>query len=221
MNLEIVADLLKKKHLADHVEFGPDFLEVELTHALPKERSADGKNPVLLRIEFMIRREAGLIPGHIYETELRQPTQLFEWRDRTKDYENNSEVQKLYGSIRDETEALKTASKTTIFSVTTADGSLPFEIIDAKTTEQSKRIGEGAKIRFLSATIHEAVAFPETYTFLLSFARDTALAILAGIVANYLYDKLKSKADAKLKIKDADVPVDKDEIERAILRYVA
>lgn len=221
MNLETVADVLKKRHLADHVDWGPDFLEVELMHALSKERSADGKNPVLLRIEFMIHRETGLIPGHIYETELSQPTQLLEWRDRTKDYENKSEVQNLYGSIRDEIEALKTVSKATIFSVTTADGTLPFEIIDAKTTEQSKRVEEGAEIRFLSGTIHEAVAFPETYTFLLSFARDAALAILAGIVANYLYDKLKSKADAKLKIKDTDVPVEKDEIQRAILRYVA
>jgi hypothetical protein len=92
------AGILRDKYHAT-VELCPDFLEVELIHALPKEYSAGGRYPVLLMIEFMYRQQSGRMPERVREAELREPTQLLDLRDRTKDYENNERIKDLLKKI--------------------------------------------------------------------------------------------------------------------------
>jgi hypothetical protein len=208
MNLEVVAEVLKNRFDVEHIDSAPDHLEVELRH-YPRDSRA------LLSVEVVIPREGRLILNRIDE---REPPH-FERRDRTKDYEENADVQQLLNSVEQEVERLK-EERGVVFSVTTANANLTFDILEAKMVEQNKTVAKGAEIRFLSGTIREALAAPETITFLLVLARDVAIQVLAGLAANYLFKKLESKPEIKLKIMDTEVPVDKDAIERAILRYV-
>jgi len=209
MNLEVVAEVLKKRFDVERIDSAPDHLEVELRH-YPRDSRA------ILSVEVVVPREGRLILNRIDE---REPPH-FERRDRTKDYEKNDDVQELLKRVEHEVKQLK-EERGVVFSVTTADANLTFDILEAKMVKQSKTVAKGAEIRFLSQTIKEALALPETITFLLVLARDAAIGVLAGLAANYLFRKLESKPDVKLKIMDTEVPMDKDEIERAILRYVA
>lgn len=209
MKLEVVAEVLKKRFDVERIELGPDHLKVELRH-YPRDTR------VILWAEVLIPRDRRLILNRIDEGE----PPHFERRDRTKDYERNDDLQELLKRVEHEVEQLK-EERGVVFSVTTSDANLTFDILEAKMVKQSKTVAKGAEIRFLSQTIKETIAPPETITFLLALARDTTIGVLAGLAANYLFRKLESKPDVKLKIMDTEVPVDRDEIERAILRYVA
>jgi len=209
MNLQVVAEMLRRRYHAT-VDMSPDFLEVEMERAIPS---------ALLRIEYMVHGETGLVPGNwrIYEREARGR----EWHEKTKHYESNPDFLNAMREVQDDVQSVSHFSKAVVVSVTTRDQSVQFEIAGAG---PSKRIGEGAEIKFLIGTIHETVAFPETYQFLLGIlviAGSVAVQILSQIAAHYLYDAVKDKPDVKLKIGDLEVAVDKEKIEEAIRRYIA
>jgi hypothetical protein len=92
------AEILRDKYHAT-VELCPDYLEAELIRSVPKEDSASGKYPVILMIEFMYRPDLGRMSVRVREDELEEPTQLLEFRDRTKDYEKNSRIEDLLRRI--------------------------------------------------------------------------------------------------------------------------
>lgn len=214
LNLEVVAELLKKRFDVEQIELGRDHVKVEVRH-YPRDSHA------IVWLKVLIPQDGPLILNRIEESE----PPHFKRRDRTKDYEKNGDIQELLERVEHEVEQLR-EKRGVVFSVTTADANLTFEILEAKMdvsyAEQTKTVAKGAEIRFLSQTIREALAAPETITFLLTLARDAAIGVLASLAADYLFRKLsESKADVKLKIMDKEVPVDRDEIERAILRYIA
>jgi hypothetical protein len=209
MNLQIVAEMLRRRRHAT-VDMSSDFLEVEMEAPIPS---------ALLRIEFMVHRETGLVPGtwKIYE---RQPGGL-EWHEKTKHYESDADFLNVMKEVQDDIQSVSHFSKAVVISVTTPDQNVQFEIAEPG---PNKRIGEGAEIKYLLGTIHETFAFPETYQFLLGIlvvAGGIAIQVLSQIAAQYLYDAVKDKPDLKLKIGDLEVPVDKEKIEDAIRRYIA
>lgn len=212
MNLQIVGEMLRTKYRAT-VDISPDFLEAEMEAPIPS---------ALLRIEFMVHRETGLVPGtwKIYELQPIRTTTDFrrEWTEKTKYYEKDPDFLNVMKAVQDDIKSVSHFSKAVVISVTTQDPSVQFEIAEAG---PNKSISEGAEIKFLSQTIHEALAFPETYQFLLGIAGLIAVQILVQIAAQYLYDAVKDKPDLKLKIGDLEVPVDKEKIEEAIRRYIA
>ncbi|MGA2239264.1 MAG: hypothetical protein ABSG74_08640 [Candidatus Bathyarchaeia archaeon] len=216
MDLQIVGEMLRTRHRAT-VDMSSDFLEVEMKASIPS---------ALLRIEFMVHRETGLVPGtwKIYE---RQPGGR-EWPERTKYYETDPDFLNVMKEVQDDIKSVSHFSKAVVISVTTTDPTVQFEIAGAGPSKSigagpNKSIGEGAEIKYLTGTIHETLAFPETYQFLLGIfkiAGAMSAEILAQIAAQYLYDAVKEKRDLKLKIGDSEVPVDKEKIEEAIRRYV-
>jgi len=107
-----------------------------------------------------------------------------------------------------------------VFSVTSGDNRLPFEILESKVAGlQSKKVDEGVEIRFVKGTIHEGLLpGPETYTFLIYLADNIVIPTAVGILSAYVYDKLKSKSDAKLKIGEIDIRIDEGEIKRILIR---
>jgi hypothetical protein len=206
---QVVAEMLRRRYRAT-IDTSPDFLEVQMDLPIPS---------ALLKIEFVVHKETGLVPGNwrIYEQEARGR----EWHEKTKHYEANPDFLNAMREVRDDIQSVSHFSKAVVISVTTRDPSVRVGIVGAG---PSKSVGEGAEIKFLVETIHETVAFPETYQFLLGIVKVAgviAIEILAQIAAQYLYDAVKDKPDLKLRIGDSEIPVDREKIEEAIRRYVA
>jgi hypothetical protein len=104
-----------------------------------------------------------------------------------------------------------------VFAVTTADSGILSDLLDGKNV---KFLTDGLTLKSGGMTIHEVVGFPETYTFLVYLAENLAVPFAVGLLTNYIYDKVKPKQDAKLKIGNVDVRIEKGEIERAILEHL-
>ncbi len=102
-------------------------------------------------------------------------------------------------------------------SITTTDKSIRTDLVGAT---NSKVVTDGIEVRYEKETIHEAIAFPETYTFLVFIAQNVALPTAVGVLSSYIYDVLKGKPDAKLKIGEIDVHIDKGEIDRIIMKKI-
>jgi hypothetical protein len=81
----------------------------------------------------------------------------------------------------------------------------------------TKKLTDDVTLRSGGMTIHETVGYAETYTFLAYFAQNVGLPLAVGLLSAYIYDRLKSKPDAKLKIGKVDVRINKGEIKRIIL----
>jgi hypothetical protein len=106
------------------------------------------------------------------------------------------------------------SEKTLAFQITTKERSILFDMLG---TANSKTLTDGVTLKSGRMTIHEIIGFAETYTFIVFLAESVALPLGTGLVASYIYDKLKSKPDAKLKIGKVDVRIDEGEIKRIIL----
>ena len=107
------------------------------------------------------------------------------------------------------------SSKSLSFSITTTDSNLGWGLLDG---QEKKTLADGLTIVSKGGTIHEtAVPFPETYTFLIQLMASIPVEVAVGLLTNYIYDKLQSKPETKLKIGKLDVKVEKREIQRVIL----
>jgi hypothetical protein len=109
---------------------------------------------------------------------------------------------------------MSSSEKTLAIYVTTKEAAILREMLGDGNT---KTLTDGVTLKSGGMTIHETVGYAETYTFLVFVAEYVALALAGGLLSNYIYDRLKSKPDAKLKVGKVDVRIDKGEIKRIIL----
>ena len=97
--------------------------------------------------------------------------------------------------------------------VYTKDERLLFDILGKSSASTGKtiKIPGNAKLIYKGTSIREAVGTPEVINFVLMFGSEVA----AGIVANWVYDKLKNRAE-KIVINRREVQMDREEIKRVI-----
>jgi len=74
------------------------------------------------------------------------------------------------------------------------------------------QVSDQITIRYDGSYIRKAIGFPEIAKFVLAFGSGAT----AGVVGNWLYDKLKGKKIEKLVIERTEVEVDQGEIKRVI-----
>lgn len=81
-------------------------------------------------------------------------------------------------------------------------------------------IDKGISLRYESTTLREAIDLPPLYEITLVFAKDVLLPIVLGIVAKYIYDKIKDRSIKKFRIGDFEVAIDKDKIQEILLKEI-
>jgi len=94
---------------------------------------------------------------------------------------------------------------------------LPFELLNKKSVlvNDSIELPGNAKLSYNGSLIRKSVGLPEIVNFTLTFGSGVA----AGVVANWIYDKLKNKTE-KISIDRKEIQLDKEEIKRIIEEHI-
>ena len=97
--------------------------------------------------------------------------------------------------------------------IKTNNKSLIFEILDKNSASVSDSIDipGNAKLIYNGTFICKSFGIPETINFTLNFGSGVA----AGLIANWIYDKLKNKTE-KISINRTEIKLDKEHIKRII-----
>jgi len=90
---------------------------------------------------------------------------------------------------------------------------LPFELLNQKSISinDSVELPGNAKLSYSGSLIRKSVGLPEIVNFTLTFGSE----VVAGVVANWIYDKLKNKTE-KISIDRKEIQLDKKEIKKII-----
>ncbi len=96
----------------------------------------------------------------------------------------------------------------------TNDNFLVFDLFGKSSIHQDDeiQITEQVRLKYNGSSIRKAVGFQEIANFVLTFGSGVA----SGVVANWLYDKLKEKKVEKLVIERTEVEIEQGEIKRVI-----
>jgi len=102
--------------------------------------------------------------------------------------------------------------------VETFDTGLVFGIFECSsvTGGMKKVIAEGAELRYDNIFIRDAMGIPEIMNFTITVAPNVAGGVIAGIIANWIYDKLKGKNVERIMIDRKEVQIEKGEITKVI-----
>ena len=97
--------------------------------------------------------------------------------------------------------------------IQTQDRFLAFELLGKKSVSlhDSVDLPGNAKLSYNGSVIRKSFGVPEIVNFSVTFGSGVA----AGLVANWLYDKLKDKTK-KITINRREIQLDKDEIKKII-----
>ena len=98
--------------------------------------------------------------------------------------------------------------------VDTHDRQLGWDLFDSPRSlgeGTTAELPNGLKLNCESLLVRKAAVSPETLTFIVTFASGVG----SGLVANWLYDKLKGRTD-KLRIERTEVEVEQGQIRRVI-----
>jgi hypothetical protein len=97
--------------------------------------------------------------------------------------------------------------------IQTSDNFIAFELLGKKSVSLNDSIDlpGNAKLSYNGSLIRKSFGMPEIVNFTLTFGSGVA----AGLVANWLYDKLKNKAE-KITINRREIQLDKEEIKKII-----
>lgn len=74
------------------------------------------------------------------------------------------------------------------------------------------KISDQARLIYNGSEVRKAIGFPEIACFTLTFG----LGVTTGVIANWLYDKLKGEKIEKLLIEKTEVQVDQGKIKKII-----
>lgn len=96
----------------------------------------------------------------------------------------------------------------------TYDRRLAFDMFETSSTNDHTeiQISSDVKLKYEGLYIRKAIGFPEILYSILEFSSGVA----TGVVANWLYNKLKGKKIKKLMIEKTEVEINKGEIRRVI-----
>jgi len=96
----------------------------------------------------------------------------------------------------------------------TYDRRLAFDLFETSSTNEHTeiQISSEAKLKYHGLYVRKAAGFPEILYSILEYSSGVA----TGIIANWLYNKLKGKKIEKLMIEKTEVEIEEGEIKRVI-----
>ena len=105
--------------------------------------------------------------------------------------------------------------------VETFDKMLSFDLFESKEIkyDMEKQVAPNVVIRSKGLDFKEAVGFTDIINLALEIGKDVAVGAAAGLLANWLYDKTRGRAE-KLRIEGIDVRIDKGEIKRILIEKI-
>jgi len=106
--------------------------------------------------------------------------------------------------------------------IETFDKDLDFDLFGTKTLSKGmqKTIAEGVSVAYEYTEYRKAVGFADIIHVIVTIGRDVPIGVAAGLIATWLYDKLKGRKVEKLKIERTEIEVDKGEIKRVIMEKI-
>jgi len=108
--------------------------------------------------------------------------------------------------------------KTIKIEIHTHDRKLLSDILENSSVSMGDEtnISDQARIKYDGSYIRKALGFPEIIYLILTFSSGVS----AGVIANWLYDKLKKKNIEKLIIDKTEVEINKEEITKIIIEII-
>ena len=100
----------------------------------------------------------------------------------------------------------------------TYDRRLAFDLFETSSTNEHTeiQISSEAKLKYDGLYIRKAVGFPEILYSILEFSSGATMGVAAGVVANWLYNKLRGKKIGRIIIERTEIEMDEGEIKRII-----
>ena len=98
--------------------------------------------------------------------------------------------------------------------ILTYEGRLVFELLDKPSASvgDSIEIADQVRLIYNGSIIQKAIGFPE----IINFTLTSGSGVAAGVIAAWLYDKLKGRKVDKLIIERTEVELDKGQIRKVI-----
>ena len=99
-------------------------------------------------------------------------------------------------------------------SIYTHDNRLAFDLLGKSQAHAGDLIelGQGVSLSYKGTSIRKALGFPE----IIMLSASIPTGVVAGILANWLWEKLKDRKVTKIEIDRTTVELDKGEIKRVI-----
>ena len=102
--------------------------------------------------------------------------------------------------------------------IDTHDRGLSYHLLGSTTCQQGDEIivSDEVTVTYQGTIVRKAIDFPETIELMVSILPPFSSGVAAGVLANWIYGKLKGKKIARLRVSRKEVEFDKGQIKRII-----
>ena len=109
---------------------------------------------------------------------------------------------------------MQASEKAVVLYITTKDRNVNYELLG---DQNIKTLAAGLTLTSGGGTINESIDSAQTYTIIVTFAEYAIVQAAVDLLVDYIYEKLRTKAETTLKVGQASVRIDKGEIRNVIL----